>query len=694
MQALKLLVLEDMPTDAELMQAELVKAGMNVQMQVVTSEPRFQSELEKAKPDIILSDYNVPGFGGLEALALRNRLAPNVPFIFVSGSLGEERAVGTLKAGATDYVLKDRMARLPAEITRALDEKRQKEEHVRVAAALEAEKQLVRAVFDTTKAAIVVVGMDGRVLHANPTALLLVDLPGTDVHGKDFWQVFVRQEQSSKCQEQVQNGLAADSTNQGVCHFSTLSGRNILWSMSRLPASGSSEGGLVLAGIDMTDRERAEERLYFLDNFDSVTNLPNRKLLLQQLSQYCQNVHNQNHMLLVTLMIGMGRIREIHDSYGEKVVNSLLLDVVQRLRVWQVKRELLARVSENTFALVFEVDDESDLMSVIPRILQELNEPVEVDGKSWVLPANGGVAIYHRDAQDPAALLHAAEAALHHSETQTDDKGYAFHSTELSEEVRQGLLLESELRDALKKEDELLLCFQPQLDLKTLEVLGFEALVRWQHPRLGLLYPNKFIDIAEDSGLMPELGRWVLHAVCRQLKQWQRDRMAVLPVAINISASQFASPYLLNDIEEALYASNMSPELLELELTESASMLDPQATITIMTQLRHMGVGLSIDDFGTGYSNLSYLKRFPVHRLKLDQAFVRDIISDSDDLAISHAVIAIAHQLNLQVVAEGIETVEQLEILKNAGCDFGQGYLFSRPVPGDQCRELFTKKYL
>lgn len=690
MQGLNVLVLEDMPTDAELMQLELMKAGLDASFRIVSSEAGFITELVSSPPDVILSDYHVPGFGGLEALALRNQHAPDIPFIFVTGSLGEERAVATLRAGATDYVLKDRMVRLPAEVVRALAEREHQQEHGRVAAALEAEKQLVRAIFDTAKVAMVVIDAAGLVLHANPVALMMSNLSMTDLVGTDFWQAFMTPDDGVKYRQQILQVIGDENLAQEVWRAHTRGGRIVLWSVSSLQSN--SRSCLVLAGIDVTEREQAEERLYFLDNFDQVTNLPNRKLLLQQLRQHCQNMHSPHRMLLVALMIGVGRIKEIHDSYGEQTVNAILLDVVQRLRVWQVKSELLARVSDNTFALVFEVEDDSDLVSVIPRILQELNEPMATEDKSWVLPAHGGVAIYHRDAQSPEALLQAAESALHRSENQPGDKGYAFYSSELSDETRHSLLLESELRDALKADDQLVLYYQPQLDLADQRVIGFEALIRWQHPRLGFLLPDSFIHIAEDSGLMPELGKWVLSSACRQLARWRRQGMALLPVAINISASQFASPFLLNDIEEALDDFGVPAELLELELTESASMLDPLATIMIMTQLRHQGVGLAIDDFGTGYSNLSYLKRFPVHRLKLDQTFVRDIMSDSDDLAISHAVIAIAHQLNLQVVAEGIETLEQLHILQEAKCDFGQGYLFSVPVPGERCQELIGKK--
>ncbi len=694
MSRVQVLILEDVPSDAELMQVELSKAGIVADVRVVSSEAGFLKVLTKSPPDIILSDYNVPGFSGMAALALRNSHAPQIPFIFVTGSLGEERAVATLRSGATDYVLKDRMARLATEVNRALLACEQKRQHEQVAAELESERQLVHAILDTVKALIVVIDRDGHILHLNPAAIETIGSPSTDVLGQVFWNIFAHTDSKDFTYQYLVQAMTGDELPEQIRRSYTPNGRIILWSIARLPSTTGQSERLVLSGVDVTEREQAAEKIYFLHNFDPATKLPNRQLFLQQLAQYCATSHHRHGELIVAMMVGLGRIQEIRDSYGEDLTNLVLEETVERLRSWEVKCELLARVADHTFALAFEVHDDDELIDVVPHILQSLHAPIEIEDKHWVLPVHGGVAIFHRDAQDAMSLLQAAEAALHLSENQSD-KGYALYSSDLSEDARERLLLESELHDALKAGDQqLILYYQPQLNLTTSELIGFEALIRWRHPRLGLVYPDRFISIAENSDLMPELGKWVLHTACKQLKSWQAQGLTLFPVAINISASQFASPYLLNDIETALMEFDIAPALLELELTESASMIDPQATIMIMTQLRHMGVGLAIDDFGTGYSNLSYLKRFPVRRLKLDQAFVRDITTDTDDLAISHAVIAIAHQLNLQVVAEGIETPEQLAILKIAKCDFGQGYWFSVPVTGDACVELIQKKFI
>jgi EAL domain-containing protein (putative c-di-GMP-specific phosphodiesterase class I) len=250
------------------------------------------------------------------------------------------------------------------------------------------------------------------------------------------------------------------------------------------------------------------------------------------------------------------------------------------------------------------------------------------------------------------------------------------------------------LREALRKDDQLVMHYQPQIDIGSGKVIGLEALIRWRHPRLTWLPPNHFIPIAEMCGLMPELGNWVLRSVCQQIGDWQEAGTTVPTIAVNLSASQFSAASLISDIDTTLQAFHLSPALIELELTESASMHDPQASIAIMSQLRQMGLKISIDDFGTGYSNLAYLKRFPVDRLKLDQAFVRDIATDANDLAISRTIIAIAQQLNLEVVAEGVETTAQMTLLADAGCHTMQGYLYSPAVPADQCIAVMQKNFI
>ncbi|WP_051710764.1 putative bifunctional diguanylate cyclase/phosphodiesterase [Andreprevotia chitinilytica] len=689
-EALRVLLLEDMPTDAELLEAELAAAGILANVHCVSDEQGFVDGLATDKPDIILSDFNVPGFDGLAALAMRNTSASDIPFLFVTGSLGEERAVETLRSGATDYVLKDRMARLPAAMMRALTERDEKKARARISGELEAERVLVRTILDTARALITVLDENGYVLHLNPAAEQVLGLPRDAVLGALFWDALVVPENAELARWQIRISSEQQSALPNrPWRATTPNGRVILWSVGHLTRAGSHGERLVLCGIDVTAQEKAEEKAYFLGHFDPVTGLPNRKLFQLRLENYCKGLHGAS---LVTMMVGLARVQEIRDSYGDAVINQILLETTQRLRAWPASHELLARVGDHTFALAFGVGQEQELTVLVPYILEQLRLPIQVEDKSWVLPAHAGVVLYPRDAPAADGLIQASESALHVAEGEAGS-GYAFYTPLLSNEARERLQIESELRESLQSNDELILYYQPQVDLQTGRLNGLEALIRWRHPRLGLLGPTRFIAMAEVCGLMTQLGNWVMREACRQLKEWQAAGLNPPTVAVNLSASQFSAMELLQDIRTVLAEFGVLPGQIELELTESASMRDPQATIAIMSQLRQMGLQMAIDDFGTGYSNLSYLKRFPVNRLKLDQAFVRDITTDANDLAISRAVIAMSHQLRLEVIAEGVETMAQLQLLQEAGCDTVQGFLFSRPVPAEECAPLFAANF-
>jgi diguanylate cyclase (GGDEF)-like protein/PAS domain S-box-containing protein len=693
MKPLRVLLLEDSAQDAELLRHTLSHSSINCDLHQVSSEEDFIISLVSFKPDIILADYTIPGFGGIEALTIRNARAPSIPFIFVSGSLGEERAVATLVSGATDYILKDRMTRLPAAIARAMQESRHQEEKERIAAELEAERRMMRTIQDTAKALIIVLDAQGRILHLNLEAARALDQPRLGLIGAVFWSCCVAPEYIKSTRHHLLMTLKSSKQNGHVWRASTRNSRTIMWSISSLNNSSSHSSRIVLCGIDVTEQQNAEQKAYFLDNFDPVTGLPNRKFFLEQLHRHCHQPANGSRRLLALVMIGIPRFHEIRDSCGDAVMNHVITVLVQRLRQWQNQSQLLAHISDNSFALTLELSDDNELTAQVPLLLELLRKPIEFEEKHFVLHAYGGTAVFLRDARDPLQLIQAAEAALHSAES-SKEKGYAVYRSILSEEARQRLQLESDLRRALHGEsEELILHYQPQVEVSSGKVTGLEALVRWQHPQLGLLRPEIFIPMAEVCGLMRELGRQVLRKACRQVRDWQQQGLQPPLVAVNVSASQFSSPDLLSQVDAALSAFGLEGSQLEVELTESASMQDPETTIGIMAQLRQHHITLSIDDFGTGYSNLSYLKRFPVDRLKLDQAFVRDIAHDADDLAIARSIIAMAHQLQLEVIAEGVETIDQLRLLVDAGCRHVQGYYFSHPVQASECEHFLREPF-
>jgi diguanylate cyclase (GGDEF)-like protein len=388
-------------------------------------------------------------------------------------------------------------------------------------------------------------------------------------------------------------------------------------------------------------------------------------------------------------LIDLDRFKLINDTLGHHAGDALLQQVAGRLIQCVRESDTVARLGGDEFVLVlFERDGEGLSASAARRILHKLAQPYVLDGREFNITCSIGLSLYPVDGDDAETLLKHADAAMYRAK-ESGRNGFCFYTPEMHSEMMRRLTLESELRQALEHE-QFELYYQPQVDLTCGEVAGLEALIRWRHPQHGLVSPAQFIGLAEETGLIVPIGEWVLHAACRQSRAWQQAGLPAVPVAVNLSAKQFMLPDIDAVVGRALAGSGLAPGLLELELTESLSMDCPERTIPIMRAFKSMGVQLAIDDFGTGYSNLTYLKHFPVDRLKLDKSFVNDIVDNRDDEAIARAVVDMAHCLRLNVLAEGVETIDQLWVLVNLGCRYVQGYLFSRPLPPDECARVLA----
>jgi diguanylate cyclase (GGDEF)-like protein/PAS domain S-box-containing protein len=696
----RVLIVEDVPVDAELMLYELQQARLCGQNLRVSDKAEYIAALRDFAPDVILSDHSLPSFDGQAALALRQQLCPDTPFIIVSGALGEERAVEILKAGATDYVLKHNLARLAPAVSRALSEAQAQRDRRRIAHELESERHLLSTVLGTSAALVALLDQEGRIVRINAAAAEACGVTEAEALGQHYWDLFVPpgdMEVSRAALRQLFGRRRMPEASRAPAPWREVNrlGRVVLWSISFLDEPGLHGETTVLAGLDITEHEAAKERAYVLSYYDSLTHLPNLALFRDRL-RLAQMRAGANSRRLVLALIGVGRLRQVRDSLGSRVSDLLLSEAARRLQTLAPsKEERLARIGDDSFALYFEIDAQADLTEGVNTILSLTREPYIVDGRPLVLPGQLGVALYPGDGEDAGSLLQAAESALHRA-SELDEGGVAYYQAALYDRARERLLLESELRNALAGTDdggELVLHYQPQVDLRSGRIVGAEALVRWQHPRRGLLSPAQFIGLAEESELIFALGDWVMREVCEQALAWDGDGLGGLRYAINLSARQFSHPDAVERIRDAIEQSGFDPRRLELELTESASMRDPEITIEVMHRLREMGLRLAIDDFGTGYSNLSYLKRFPVHALKLDRVFVKELTTDPDDFAISRAVVAIAHQLHLELVAEGVETRGQLALLADARCDVVQGYLVSAALPPDEFASMMRSDY-
>ena len=440
--------------------------------------------------------------------------------------------------------------------------------------------------------------------------------------------------------------------------------------------------GVVAQVAQYLMRRRAQDDFNHLATHDALTGLPNRLLFGEQASTAIARSESKQRGLAV-LLIDLDRFKNVNDTLGHGAGDAVLKSCSQRLARCLRDSDLIARISGDEFAVLVEpCAHPAAAIAVARKILSALERPLIIQGHEIVLTGSVGISMYHEDGRDVETLLKHADIAMFRAK-ENGRNNYQFYSAQMNPHSLQRLSLESALRRALERK-EFELHYQPKYDLKSGEITGVEALLRWRHAELGNVPPARFIPIAEETGLIEPIGAWVLQEACAQAHRWQQQGLQGVRVAVNLSARQFRNQKLGRDITRCLLETGLDPRLLELELTESMVMQDPEQAAAMLNELKSLGLTLSIDDFGTGYSSLAYLKRFPIDSVKVDRSFVKDIPGDAEDVAIVEAVIALAHSLRLRVVAEGVETEEQQAHLKKIGCDEMQGYLKSKPLPAGE----------
>ncbi len=445
----------------------------------------------------------------------------------------------------------------------------------------------------------------------------------------------------------------------------------------------------VVALNDISATKRYQAELEFQANRDTLTGLANRNLLQDRLRQASAYAGRYGHLVWV-LFLNLDRFKFVNDTLGHRAGDELLKIVATRLRQAVRETDTIARLSADEFVLVLtERADEHLSPAAVQRIMDAIAQPIVIEGYEFVMASSVGIAVSPSDGVEPDALIKYAGIAMYRAK-EVGRNNFQFYTSAMNERAMERLRIETDLRNALERE-EFVLHYQPQVDLGSGRVLGMEALIRWQHPTLGTVPPARFIQLAEELGLIVPIGVWVLRTACRQSVEWQRAGLGQVRVAVNLSPRQFYQQDLAASIQAVLDETGVEPHLLELELTESMMMNDVEHAVGILRNLKAIGVHLSIDDFGTGYSSLSYLKRFPIDLLKIDQSFVRDITIDPDDAAIVLSIISLAHSLRLKVIAEGVETEAQLAYLQRHGCDYMQGYYFSRPLPVLEAEQLLRR---
>lgn len=436
-------------------------------------------------------------------------------------------------------------------------------------------------------------------------------------------------------------------------------------------------------------QKRVESMIRYQASHDALTNLPNRLLFDEQLALALAKAQQSDEMLGVAFL-DLDRFKAINDTLGHAVGDQLLQQVSQSLRQCLRDCDSVARWGGDEFTLLLpHLTSAEDISKIAERILDKLARPFYTEQQEFYITASLGIALFPYDGEDAETLLKNADLAMYQAK-QLGKNNYQLYAEEMNSQAFKQLFLESDLRKAIVNQ-EFSLYYQPQVDIRTQKIIGLEALLRWRHPNLGFVSPAEFIPLAEEAGLICTIGNWVLQTTCEQQRAWQSAGLPPVRIAVNLSAKQFQQTNLVNTIIQTLRETNVAAEYLEIEITESAAMRDIAFTIATLQQLQQIGVKIAIDDFGTGYSSLNAIKYFPLHILKIDRSFVQDAVNDPSDAAIAKTIVALGKGLGLQILAEGVETEEQLEFLRSIGCDSAQGYLFSKPLPPDEMSRLLLQ---
>ena len=654
--------------------------------------------LEHNTPDLIVTDFKMPTMDGAEFIR-RFRAQPNsgeIPVIVIT--IYEERdfRMRALEAGATDFLnspvdhqefvtrarnllkLRKQQIQLASRadsLARELkDSERSREE------ALRDSSERLAQVIDTVPAIIRATDREGRILFINAYQAALFGIGPNEAIGLDMPPVLGKDHvRRSKTLDRkvIETQAALPSFEEEIVDFSGTK-RVFLTTKTPLRDCSNAVVGVLTSSLDITDRKRAEDHLFYMAHHDTLTALPNRALLSDRLRREIARTRRGDRPFALHL-VDLDGFKDINDGLGHQVGDQFLVEVAGRLRSLVRETDTIARLGGDEFAILqTHVTHNEDAADMASRIIEAIGKPWLHAGERVTSNASIGIAIHPTDGADVVELLRNSDLAMYRAK---HDGGnvFRFYASDMNRRARASLILDSDLREAIAKE-QFVLHYQPQIALKTGQITGAEALLRWQRPGHGLIGPSEFLARAEENGLIVPINEWVLREACRQAKSWQRRGHPPIRIGVNLSSIQFFKQNVPLMVTKVLADTGLDPWLLDLELTESIVMHDAEAVAKDLQLLRDIGVGISIDDFGTRYSTLTYVKNFPVDRLKIDQCFVRDITTNPSDAAIVRAIVSLGHSLDLEIVAEGVETFEQAALLRTEGCDEAQGFYFAEPM--------------
>ena len=683
-----LLLVEDNPGDARLLREMLVTPGSNrMELRQTGCMSEAEKYLGEHAVDIVLLDLGLPDTEGLEAVRRAHAVAPRVPLVVLTGLDDESLAVQALQEGAQDYLVKGQIeARGLLRVLRYAVERKSTED------ALFVEKERAQTTLNCIGDAVICTDFSGNITFLNVVTEKMTGWLGQEAEGRPVTEVF-RILDATSCETiPIPMGIALGQNRTlqlpSNCILIRRDGAEMPIEGSVAPIHnrrGNVTGGVIVLR-DASAARAVSLQMSHSAEHDFLTGLPNRMLLNDRVTQAI--VLARRHAKQAAVMfLDLDGFKHINDSLGHSVGDRLLQSVARRLVDCARASDSVSRQGGDEFiVLLSEMQHPEDAAIAARRMLQAVAEPHSIGQHDFHITASIGVSIYPDDGLDAETLIKNADTAMYQVK-ENGRQNYQYFKSAMNARAVERQSIEQGLRRALER-NEFALHYQPKVNFETGAITGAEALIRWTHPTLGAVPPAQFIPIAEDCGLILPIGNWVLRQACKQAQAWVDAGLPMATMAVNVSAKQFLDPDFLEGLFAILDETGLDPRLLELELTEFVLMKHSEPAASILQTLRERGVQVAVDDFGTGYSSLSCLRRFPVDALKIDQSFVGQINADGDDGCIVTAVISMARSLKLRVVAEGVETLEQLTFLQSHECDEAQGYYFSRPVPPEQFANL------
>ncbi len=681
---LHVLLVEDSPDDADLLEAELVRGGFQPRLCRVETRDEMKAALRDDGWDVVLTDYQLPLFSAAEALTTLQESGRDLPIIILSGVVEAEEAVKLLKLGAHDFLNKDALARLVPAIEREL---REATERAKRRVAEERVRMLSFAV-EQSPAGVAITDSTGEVVYANPRFVALTECEVDQVIGH---KVALNPASGHKdiTFDRLLDTTLAEREWRGEFSMQRHNGEKMweLITVSPLKSDCGSVTNFVVVREDISERKQFEEQLVRKANFDELTGLPNRALVRDRLDQAIAAAQ-RHHKGAALLYIDLDRFKNINDTLGHDAGDVLIREVGNRLLQNVREGDTLARMGGDEFVVILtEVEGGESVQSIAERMIESFKQPFNIAQQSLFVSPSIGITLFPDDGTDHEALLRNADVAMYKAKEQGGNS-FHFFTLESNQRMRERLAMENRMRGAAAR-GEMIVQFQPLMDLRTRNPVAVEALVRWRRDDGSLCMPSQFIPVAESVGLIGEIGGWVLDAALSTLLRF--DRFPELRVAVNVSPRQLQASDFGDTVASLLAEHGLASHRLELEITESVLLDDSEQTANNLKKLLDLGVRLSIDDFGTGYSALGYLQKYPFDTLKIDRSFIWDVLHNPSTARLVETIVAMAHGMELEVVAEGVETTDQLSFLHARGCDIVQGYLFSKPVSVEELKEKMDR---